>query len=85
MLLDLLPVATTWLLVVRTTQFAETAGARTARSLAGLFGFVSPLLALKEKVLVNVRTDSVHVLLSERTLNVCAEVLTTCAAPVELL
>ena len=75
----------TWFVVVRTSQVLEVAGARTARSEAGLFGLGSPRLGAKEKVEVSVRTESVQVAELDTIVNVFAEVLISCAAPVDEL
>ena len=85
MLADFGPVESTWLVVVRTSQVAEVAGARTARSPAGLLGFGSPALGAKANVAVRARTDSVHVAELERMVRVWADVLVIWATPVVLL
>jgi hypothetical protein len=72
---DLSPVAITWLLVLSGNQVAEVAGTLTARSAAALFGFTSPLLAVKLKVALCARMDKVHVSLLESIVSVCAPAL----------
>jgi hypothetical protein len=66
-------------------KLLDVAGARTARSAAGLFGFGSPRLGVNEKVEASARTESVQVFELERIVKVWAEVFMICAAPVEVL
>jgi hypothetical protein len=85
LLADLGPVESTWLVVVRASQELDVAGARTAKSAAGLLGFGSPALGAKENVAVKAFTESVHVAELERIVRVWADVLVIWATPVLLL